>query len=87
MITPDPESRAMDCISSRPTHPRATRALPVVPTSESSWIIVTAGHDRLIGFICAEDDSSYTAHDEHERLLGRYSTFSDALVALGREGE
>jgi hypothetical protein len=57
----------------------------VIPTSESSWIVVTAAHDRLIGFICAVGDlgdSGYSAHDEDEQPLGTYPTFAGALSAL-----
>ncbi|NQX13369.1 hypothetical protein HQQ80_17215 [Microbacteriaceae bacterium VKM Ac-2855] len=66
------------------THAQPPAPHVAVPTSESSWIVVTADHQRLIGFVSADDDSSYSAHDDDELRIGTYATFDDALRALHR---
>jgi hypothetical protein len=72
----------MEPRNSSPTASTVTPPPAVIPTSESSWIVVTAAHDRLLGFICADIDSGYSAHDEDEHPLGTYPTFTGALSAL-----
>lgn len=53
-----------------------------VAMSDSSWIVIAPTQDQLIGFVCAEADSTYSVHDADERPLGLYPTFDGAVGAL-----